>query len=100
MGNCQNSIKFLSCSIFGHLSTGQMNRKHQNYVPYNVQVLQGSCFRLKNDDAIIINDLLTGLLGLHSYEALTFTHGPRKLGPYKKIGLGTDRVTRLVNRYY
>ena len=33
----------------------------------------------------LINDLLTGLLGPYQkYEAFTFTHGPRKLGPYEK----------------
>ena len=33
----------------------------------------------------IINDLLTGLLGLYQkYEALTVKHGHCKLGPYKK----------------
>ena len=32
----------------------------------------------------LINDLLTGLLGPYlKYKALTFMHGPHKLGPYE-----------------
>ena len=36
----------------------------------------------------LINNLLTGLLGpYYKYKARTFTHGPRKLKSYEKIGL-------------
>ena len=36
----------------------------------------------------LINNLLTGLLSpYYKYEARTFTHSPRKLKPYEKIGL-------------
>ena len=64
-------------------------------MPYNSQILEPrtiqcvglarKSYLLKKMMMPLIDDFLTRLLGPYQkYEALTFTYGSRKLGPYKK----------------